>query len=329
MRVVDRARLRIRRADLARRNRWIRDLRQSEVQNLGMSALGNEDVRRFDVAVDDAFGMRGIKGIRNLDAERENQFRVHRAIADAVLQGHAVEILHGDEVLPTALINLEHHADIWVVQRRRRLGLALEAGERLRVLGYFIGQELQGNKAMQLDVLGFVDHTHPPAAEFFDNAIVGDGLVDHERHRRLRGAPIVMTTDGEVNKNSGVWLHRERVAPPSQGTFTGRKACGSRTCKPNSVCGIAPAGRSFLWATHYCGAQATYPEVVTRRAGTFSQTKLSPHPSPSLFGLAPCGVCPARCITAAAVRSYRTFSPLPRRCRRGGMFSVALAVNRA
>jgi hypothetical protein len=32
----------------------------------------------------------------------------------------------------------------------------------------------------------------------------------------------------------------------------------------------------------------------------------------SLFGLAPCGVCPARGITVAAVRSYRTFSPLPR-----------------
>ena len=34
--------------------------------------------------------------------------------------------------------------------------------------------------------------------------------------------------------------------------------------------------------------------------------------TPSLFGLAPCGVCPARAITGAAVRSYRTFSPLPR-----------------
>src|ERR1700735_2275853 len=32
----------------------------------------------------------------------------------------------------------------------------------------------------------------------------------------------------------------------------------------------------------------------------------------SLFGLAPCGVFPARDITGAAVRSYRTFSPLPR-----------------
>src|SRR5207244_8539419 len=79
---------------------------------------------------------------------------------------------------------------------------------------------------------------------------------------------------------------------------------------------------SFLWATHYCEALATYPEVgraeparVPAEAGT-----------PSLFGLAPCGVCPARRITAAAVRSYRTFSPLPRPCGRGGMFSVALSV---
>ena len=46
------------------------------------------------------------------------------------------------------------------------------------------------------------------------------------------------------------------------------EVCGSRTCKPNSVRRIAPAGRSFLWAAHYCAAQATYPEVVARRAGT-------------------------------------------------------------
>jgi len=46
------------------------------------------------------------------------------------------------------------------------------------------------------------------------------------------------------------------------------RLCGSRTCKPNSVRRIAPAGRSFLWAAHYCAAQATYPEVVAHRAGT-------------------------------------------------------------
>ena len=40
------------------------------------------------------------------------------------------------------------------------------------------------------------------------------------------------------------------------------------------------------------------------------------------LGLAPHGVCPAARVTWCAVRSYRTFSPLPE----GGLFSVALSV---
>src|SRR6202049_2768845 len=125
---------------------------------------------------------------------------------------------------------------------------------------------------------------------------------------------------GERTCNWGLQLTRPGCLVSWRKTICEQEDCGSRTCKPNSVCEIAPAGRSFLWAAHYCAAQATYPEVVTRRAGTFSVEAFTPTEGPSLFGLAPCGVCPARCITAAAVRSYRTFSPLPR-CR-GGMFSV-------
>ena len=44
----------------------------------------------------------------------------------------------------------------------------------------------------------------------------------------------------------------------------------------------------------------------------------------SLFGLAPSGVYPAVSVTRNAVRSYRTFSPLP--AKAGGLFSVALSV---
>ena len=52
-------------------------------------------------------------------------------------------------------------------------------------------------------------------------------------------------------------------APAYSGIF-----CSSWTCKPNSVCQIAPAGRPFLWAAHHCAALATYPKVLARRAGT-------------------------------------------------------------
>ena len=48
----------------------------------------------------------------------------------------------------------------------------------------------------------------------------------------------------------------------------------------------------------------------------------------SLHGLAPDGVCHARSVTSSAVRSYRTFSPLPAYPfpAPGGLFSVALSL---
>src|ERR1700733_14536526 len=72
---VLRARLRVKNRNLARRTRCNHDLCQPEVENLGMPTLGDENVGWLDVAVNDAFGMRGIEGVGNFDSERENQFR--------------------------------------------------------------------------------------------------------------------------------------------------------------------------------------------------------------------------------------------------------------
>ncbi len=47
---------------------------------------------------------------------------------------------------------------------------------------------------------------------------------------------------------------------------------------------------------------------------------------PSLFDFAPSGVYLASDVTAAAVRFYRTLSPLPDQSR-GGLLSVALSLN--
>ena len=70
---------------------------------------------------------------------------------------------------------------------------------------------------------------------------------------------------------------------------------------------VIPLGRALLRGS------SDLPEGWTHRAGTCPA--IADSGTPFLFGLAPCGVCPARAITGAAVRSYRTFSPLPRRSR--------------
>jgi hypothetical protein len=67
----------------------------------------------------------------------------------------------------------------------------------LRVLGNFVRQEFQGDKAMQPRVFGFVDHAHAATTEFVDNAVVRDSLADHSWQ-------ILRLRNGQVNERRGV-----------------------------------------------------------------------------------------------------------------------------
>ena len=78
-------------------------------------------------------------------------------------------------------------------------------------------------------------------------------------------------------------------------------------CKPNSVCPELLRGREpFVWAAD------------TRNPFRFRETWSGPLRDP-LFGLAPDGVFRAALLALRAVRSYRTFSPLPPACADGGL----------
>ena len=63
-----------------------------------------------------------------------------------------------------------------MVQRGRGLGLPLEAAEGLRILGEFVGKELQGDVATELEVFRLVHHTHAPAADPAEDAVMGNRL---------------------------------------------------------------------------------------------------------------------------------------------------------
>ena len=153
-------------------------LRQTEIENLGVTALGDENVGRLDVAMNDSFGVSGIQCIGNLDGQIEQNIRLDGLSRDAMLQREAIQKFHGDERLPVLFADFVDGADVGMIQGGCGLRFALEAAQGLRVVRNFIRQELQGNKAVELCVLGLVNHTHTPATEFFDDAVVRDGLAD-------------------------------------------------------------------------------------------------------------------------------------------------------
>jgi hypothetical protein len=68
---------------------------------------------------------------------------LHRTPADRMLQCFAFQILHGDERISVRVANVINCADIWMVQRRCRLGFPLKSRQCLCVSCYVFRQELQ------------------------------------------------------------------------------------------------------------------------------------------------------------------------------------------
>ena len=95
-----------------------------------------------------------------------------------MLQRRAIQKLHGDERGAVLFVNFVDGADVRMIQGRGRLSFALKAFEGLRVSGHVVGQELQRDETAEFDILGLVDHAHTTAAEFFDDAVMGDGFAD-------------------------------------------------------------------------------------------------------------------------------------------------------
>ena len=148
------------------------DLSQPEVQNLGMTALGHEDVRWLDVTMNDTRRVGSIQRVSDLNSQRQYLVGLHWLATDAVLERYAIEKLHCDKAPSILLANFVDGTNIWMVQGGSSPCLPTKALQRLCVSGQFIGEELQGDESTKLSILGLVDHTHSTTANFLDNAVV-------------------------------------------------------------------------------------------------------------------------------------------------------------
>src|ERR1700719_2502156 len=156
----------------------VSDLAQAEIEDLRVPPLGNEDVCGLDVAMNDAFRVGGIQSIGNLNSEQEDDFRFQRSARDSVLESCSFQKLHGDEGPAGFLANVINGADVRMIQGGGSFGFTPAPAERMRIAGNIIRQELESHETVESRVLSLVDDTHPALAEFFDNAVVRDGLAE-------------------------------------------------------------------------------------------------------------------------------------------------------
>ena len=125
------------------------------------------------------FAVSSVEGVGNLDGREVMTPQFQRLECYQVLQGWPSRKLHSNERLTLLLADVVDRANVGMRQRGGGFCLALETVQGQRITRNLIGQELQGNKAVQARVLSLIDHSHAAAAQLLDNAVVRDSLANH------------------------------------------------------------------------------------------------------------------------------------------------------
>src|SRR5260370_22780093 len=154
---------------------------QSEVKDFGLVPLREKDIRRLDVTMENARGMRGLEGVGKLDADIQNLLVRQGAPGNTMMECFALQEFHHDYWLALILRDLVNRADVGMVQCRGGASFALESFESKRISDHVRVEKFQCDMPAELEVFGLIHHAHTPAAELTRDAAVRNGLADHSR----------------------------------------------------------------------------------------------------------------------------------------------------
>src|ERR1700693_3442612 len=156
-------------------------LGEAEIENFGLAAFGDEYIGRLDVAMNDASSVCNIKGVGNLNSEIEDVLDGERLALDMLTESFTVDEFHDDEGTVILFANIVDGAYAGMIERGSGVSFAAETLQSLSILIHVVGQEFQSYSAIKAGVQALVDDTHSASTEFFQDAIVRNGPVNHWR----------------------------------------------------------------------------------------------------------------------------------------------------
>ena len=159
--------------------------RDAEVHDPGRALLGQENVGRLDVAMDDPCLVRVTEAVQHLGDDRDLlPERQRRSLPQPGQEVLALEQLHHDVGRAVGVIpQVEDGHDAGVTEAGDRPSFPLEPLFLLRVPRRLREHDLEGDLALENGVESPVDGPHAPPSERLDDLV----LADSEATGRVRG----------------------------------------------------------------------------------------------------------------------------------------------
>src|SRR5258708_19060145 len=137
-----------------------------------MPALGHEDVRGLDIAVNNSLGVGCVERVGNFDSEIKQALQLDSRAQDQIPESLALQIFHHQKQSSLVLSDFVNGANIGMIQRRGRTSLAPEALQRLRIIRQSIGKKLERYEPAELDDFGLMHDPHPATANLPEKPVI-------------------------------------------------------------------------------------------------------------------------------------------------------------
>jgi hypothetical protein len=157
----------------------LESLGQAEIEHLHLAVRRDLHVGGLEVAVDDAFLVRGLERIGHLLRDAQRLDERDRPPAQAIGEVLALHQLHDQRCAAAGFLETVDARDVRMTERGEDLRLAVKARHALFVVREVLGQQLQRDIAVQARV-GRTEHlSHAASSELAGYAIVRQGLTNH------------------------------------------------------------------------------------------------------------------------------------------------------
>ena len=146
---------------------------QAEIDELQYARLGKESIGRLNVSMDDPMAMCVAESRGQLQGVVEDFRDWQLPVCSAMFEAAPAEVLQGEKGSAIGLSDVVEHTNIGMVQGGDRLRLASEQLTGVAGIQQSRRKELQGDKALQPAIAGFVDSAHPALADKAQDLVLG------------------------------------------------------------------------------------------------------------------------------------------------------------
>jgi hypothetical protein len=160
----------------------------AEVGDFHAAARVEKDVVGLDVAMEDAFVVGILEGFADARDDGEGLVGVDGAGAHGLAEVHAIDIFHQQIKKRAGLAEVVNGDDVWMIEFGEGAAFAGEAFGKVSLFSERLGENFEGDQAIEFWLAGFVNETHPALADEFNDLEMREGARRVRRDRADSGA---------------------------------------------------------------------------------------------------------------------------------------------